>query len=56
MSDKTLSVIVNLATHARVAGEDQSAMHHMDGIRKIVGLRGGISEINYIKLMVELLK
>ncbi|KAE8441443.1 hypothetical protein EG329_004936 [Mollisiaceae sp. DMI_Dod_QoI] len=54
--DETLFVVTNLAAHARVAGEDQSAMHHMEGIRKIVGLRGGISEITHPKLMVELLR
>jgi hypothetical protein len=56
VSNETIFVVVNLAAHARLAGEEQSAMHHIEGISKMVDLRGGIGEITHTKLIVDILR
>ena len=56
ISDPTIFVVVNLAIHARISGEDRSAKHHMEGIRKIIDLRGGLENVTQTKLVLELLR
>jgi hypothetical protein len=56
LADPTVFVVVNLAVHAHMTGEDKSAKHHLDGIRKIVELRGGLNNLTQTKLLIELLR
>lgn len=56
ISDSTIFAVVNLATHARLSGEDKSAEHHMEGIRKIIDLRGGLENVTQPKLLLELVR
>ncbi|KAE9372500.1 hypothetical protein N431DRAFT_466744 [Stipitochalara longipes BDJ] len=54
LAEPTVFVIVNLAVHAHISGEHKSAQHHLEGIRRIVELRGGLNEFRQIKLLIEL--
>ena len=56
VSDATVFVILNLAVHAFLNGDDKTARHHMLGIRKIVDLRGGINQFPETKMLLELLR
>lgn len=55
-SDQIIYVVVNLAGYARVLGDDDAVRHHLDGIQRMVGLRGGIATISENKLLVEILR
>jgi DNA-binding MltR family transcriptional regulator len=56
-SDSTVLVILSLATHAHLSGDYDTAKHHMEGLRKIVDLRGGLGGFSYnTKLIMEILK
>ena len=55
-SNQTLYVVVCLASYARVLGDDDAARHHLEGIRRMVCLRGGIDKLADTKLLVELLR
>jgi hypothetical protein len=54
LADPTVFVVVNLAIHAHISGEHKSAKHHLEGIRRIVELRGGLGEFTQTKLLIEL--
>jgi hypothetical protein len=57
VANPTLFAIAGLVLHARIFGEDDSAKHHLEGIRKIVDLRGGL--VNFTqptKLITEILR
>lgn len=57
ISDPTVIVVLYLATHAHVMNDFASAKQHMQGLRKIVDMRGGLSAFNHNKkLIMELLK
>jgi hypothetical protein len=56
LADATVFVVVNLAIHAHISGEHKSAKHHIEGIRRIVELRGGLGEFTQTKLLIELLR
>lgn len=51
-----LYVIVNLASSARIFGDDEATMHHLDGMHTIVSLIGGITKVPSAKLLVEILR
>ncbi|EXJ95173.1 hypothetical protein A1O1_00292 [Capronia coronata CBS 617.96] len=57
ISDSTLLVVLYLARHAHFTNDNDSARHHMQGLRKIVDMRGGLRAFSYNqKLVMELLK
>ncbi|KUI73929.1 hypothetical protein VM1G_09628 [Cytospora mali] len=57
LSNNTVSVILGLAGQAFWMGDLRSAMNHMEGLRRIVDLRGGLVSIrNNEKLLTELLR
>ncbi|KAJ9615338.1 hypothetical protein H2200_001413 [Cladophialophora chaetospira] len=45
-SDSTITVVIALALHARISKDYEAARHHIEGIKKIADLRGGIAEIS----------
>jgi hypothetical protein len=56
LADTTVCVVVNLATHAHISGDDKSAKHHLEGLRKIIELRGGLNNFTKTKPLVDLLR
>ncbi|KAK6064269.1 hypothetical protein SCUP515_11867 [Seiridium cupressi] len=57
ISDPTVLVVLYLALHAHFVGDYDTAKQHMDGLRKIVDIRGGLFAFGYnTKLIMELLK
>ena len=44
--DSTIMVIIILATAAELTGDFASAKNHIDGLLKIVSLRGGVASLN----------
>ncbi|KIX02098.1 uncharacterized protein Z518_08037 [Rhinocladiella mackenziei CBS 650.93] len=57
VSDPTILVVLIFATHAHILGEHETAMHHMEGLKKMVDLRGGIVAFKKnSKLVIELLR
>lgn len=45
MSYSTMAVVTSLAVAAIVAGDPETAGKHMDGLRKILDLRGGVKSL-----------
>ncbi|KAI1300918.1 hypothetical protein F5Y03DRAFT_221833 [Xylaria venustula] len=45
LSNNTLTVILCLAGHAFRTGDSELAVHHLQGIRRIIGLRGGLNSL-----------
>jgi len=56
LADPTVFVVVNLAIHAHMCGEYKSAKYHLESIRRIVELRGGLNDFTQTKLLIELLR
>ena len=56
ISNQTLFVVGCLASYARVLGDDDAVRQHLEGIRRIIGLRGGMEKLGVTKLFVELLR
>ncbi|KAK9420521.1 putative Transcription factor domain-containing protein [Seiridium unicorne] len=57
VSDPTVLVVLYLALHAHFVGDHDTAKQHMDGLRKIVDIRGGLFAFGYnTKLIMELMK
>lgn len=57
LSLSTTSAILFLAEHAYFIGDFESSRHHMDGLRKIVNLRGGVDSFrDHSKLLIEILR
>ena len=57
VSDSTVLVVLYLALHAHFMIDYKTAKHHMEGLRKIVDIRGGLIAFSYnTKLIIELLK
>lgn len=56
-SFSTATVVMCLAHHAHVLGEHQAARHHMQGLRKIVDLNGGLWGLrDNTKLLIEIFR
>jgi hypothetical protein len=56
-SDSTVLVVLTLAMIAHHIGEYKSAKHHLEGLRKIVNLRGGLDSFRHnSKLLIEILR
>ncbi|KAI1765462.1 hypothetical protein GGR53DRAFT_261179 [Hypoxylon sp. FL1150] len=57
LSDNTLAAIMAFAGHALLTGDYKLAMNHVEGLRKIVSLRGGVSTFkSNPKLLIEILR
>jgi hypothetical protein len=57
LSNTTVWAVMGLAGHAHMTGDFKSARNHMEGLCKIVSLRGGVASFKDIpKLLVEILK
>ncbi|KAJ8133385.1 hypothetical protein O1611_g235 [Lasiodiplodia mahajangana] len=57
LSNSTVSVILSLASQAFRTGELKVALHHMQGIRRIINLRGGLRALKgNEKLAAEILR
>ena len=57
VSDATVLVVLYLALHAHFSNDDRIAKHHMEGLRKIVDMRGGLKAFTHnTKMIIELLK
>ena len=58
ISDMTVSVVLALVIHAHMMGDYESARHHLEGLRKIVDLRGGLGNFRgfHGKLLMEMLR
>ncbi|CAI7586459.1 unnamed protein product [Penicillium pancosmium] len=55
--NSTILVVLYLATHAHLVGDISSAKHHLQGLRKMTDLKGGIYAFGYNpKLIIELMK
>ncbi|KAF2095836.1 hypothetical protein NA57DRAFT_67545 [Rhizodiscina lignyota] len=57
LSDTTAAAIMALSGHALMTGDFDSAMNHIEGLHKIVGLRGGVATFrSNAKLLIEILR
>lgn len=57
VSDATILVVLYLTLHAHFTNDYDTAKHHMEGLRKIVDMRGGLTAFGpNTKLVMELLK
>jgi hypothetical protein len=57
LSNNTVSAVLSLAGHAFWTGDSKSATHHMEGLCKIVNLRGGLTTFrDNVKLLAEILR
>lgn len=56
ISDSTISVVLKLASAALFEGDYQTSKHHMEGLRRMVGLRGGLDVFKGTELLVEMLR
>ncbi|XDG09185.1 hypothetical protein ABKA04_008800 [Annulohypoxylon sp. FPYF3050] len=57
ISDDTISTVLKLAGAAQFDGDGETAKHHMQGLRRMVDLRGGLDVFeDKPKLLVEILR
>lgn len=57
ISDETLKVVLSLASHALMLGDEKTARNHLEGLRKLVDLRGGLTTFeNDPKLLIEIFR
>ncbi|TRX96344.1 hypothetical protein FHL15_002616 [Xylaria flabelliformis] len=56
ISDSTMGVVLKLAGAAHFHGDYQSSKHHMDGLRRIADLRGGLDAFKGTRLRQEMLR
>lgn len=56
ISDATISVVLTLAISAHLGGDHVTAKKHMEGIRRMVGLRGGVAALRGNKLLFQILQ
>ncbi|KAI1610931.1 hypothetical protein EDD36DRAFT_420957 [Exophiala viscosa] len=56
LSDSTIGAVAKLASHAHFEGDSQASKQHMEGLRKMVDLRGGLDVFNGNKLLMEMLR
>lgn len=54
--DATLFSVSNLATHAHIYGEDKASKQHLEAIRSLVDLRGGLAALGQMKLQIEVVR
>ncbi|KIW92281.1 uncharacterized protein Z519_07265 [Cladophialophora bantiana CBS 173.52] len=57
VANPTIMVVIALALHARMIGDFDSAKHHMEGLRMMINLRGGITTvIHKMRLAMEIFR
>jgi hypothetical protein len=56
LSDSTIGVVLKLATAAHFIGDYRASKQHMEGLRKMVDLRGGLDVFKDKHLLVEMLR
>jgi hypothetical protein len=57
LSDTTTAAVMALTGHALVTGDLKSAANHIEGLHKIVSLRGGVATFqSQAKLLIEILR
>jgi hypothetical protein len=56
LSDSTISVVLKLAVAAHFIGDYKALKQHMEGLRKMVDLRGGLDVFKGQHLLVEMLR
>ncbi|KAK5056760.1 hypothetical protein LTR84_012292 [Exophiala bonariae] len=56
VSDSTISIVLKLASIAHFDRDQKSSRVHMDGLRKMVNLRGGLNAIEDERLLRELVR
>ena len=57
VSTVTLTVVLALAHNAHIKGENAAARHHMGGLKRLLGLMGGLRGFwAYPKLIIEVLR
>ncbi len=57
LSNTTAAAIMSLAGHAYMMGDIGSARHHIEGLCRIVSLRGGLIAFGEnVKLLIEILR
>ena len=56
ISDSTIGVVLKLASTAHFDGDYPASKQHMDGLRKMVDLRGGLDVFKGSKLLTEMLR
>lgn len=56
VSDPTIGVVLKLASTAHFEGDHLAAKHHLNGLRKMVYLRGGLDVFKGNKLLMEMLR
>lgn len=56
LSDSTIGVVLKLASHAHFEGDYQTSKQHMEGLRKMVDLRGGLNVFKGNAHLVEMLR
>lgn len=56
ISDSTMAVVAKLASTAHIDGDYQAAKYHMEGLRRMVDLRGGLGTFKDTFLLVEILR
>jgi hypothetical protein len=56
-TDSTVTVVLNLAAHAHLVGDNDAVKHHLSGLHKMIGLRGGVATFTENpKLLIEILR
>jgi hypothetical protein len=56
LSDSTIGAVLKLATAVHFIGDHQASKQHMEGLRKMVDLRGGLDVFKGKHLLVEMLR
>jgi hypothetical protein len=56
VSDSTIGVVLKLASAAHFDGDDNAAGQHMEGLRKMVELRGGVNVFKGRIFLTEILR
>ncbi|KAI8959062.1 hypothetical protein F5Y11DRAFT_334300 [Daldinia sp. FL1419] len=56
ISDSTMSVVLKLASVAQFDGDYHTSKQHMEGLRKMVDLRGGLDRFKGKPLLLEMLR
>jgi hypothetical protein len=57
LSNTTVAAVMAIAGHAHWTGDSTSAKHHMEGLYRMVSLRGGVATLrDNPKLLIEILR
>ena len=56
VSDSTISIVLKLASATHFNGDYKVSKYHMEGLREMIDLRGGIGEFAGTFMLVEILR